>query len=125
MTTNSLSASPYVSLRTYRRSGLPVDTPVWLAPLDEHTHYLFSAGDAGKVKRLKHTAASQVATCDVRGGNVGTWQNCQAYLVTDEAEIQRAYDLLLAKYGWQMHLTNFFSRLTGRIDRRALIRLEC
>jgi hypothetical protein len=29
-----------------------------------------------------------------------------------------------AKYGWQMHLTDLLSRLTGRIRRRVWIEIE-
>lgn len=115
---------PYLSLRTYRRSGASVDTPVWFASSDEHTHYVFSAGQAGKVKRIRNSSTAQIAGCDGRGGSLEVWQNCHAYLVNEPGEIDRAYALLIDKYGWQMRLTNFFSRLTGRINQRAVIRLE-
>jgi len=31
---------------------------------------------------------------------------------------------LRAKYGWQMRLVDFFSRLTGRYGRRAILEIE-
>jgi hypothetical protein len=31
---------------------------------------------------------------------------------------------LLAKYGWQMRVLNFFSKLSGRIEERAILELE-
>jgi hypothetical protein len=60
----------------------------------------------------------------MRGGTLGLWQDCHAYVVSDSAEANLAYALLSRKYGWQMRLTNFFSRLSGRINQRAVIRLE-
>jgi hypothetical protein len=38
--------------------------------------------------------------------------------------VEGAYRALLRKYGWQMRTANFFSRLTGRFDRRAILELE-
>ena len=116
---------PYLSLRTYRRSGKAVDTPVWFAGETPERLYLFSASDAGKVKRIRNDGTSQIAPCDMRGGSVGTFEDCQASIVSDDNEITEAYDLLIRKYGWQMRLTNFFSRLSGRISNRTVIRLDC
>lgn len=114
----------YISFRTFRRSGIAVDTPVWFASVDPHSHYLFSAAGAGKVKRVKNSSTAQIATCDMQGGTLGLWHDCQAYLVSDSAEANIAYALLVRKYGWQMRLINFFSRLSGRINQRTVIRLE-
>ncbi len=116
---------PYLSLRTYRRSGKAVDTPVWFAGESSARLYLFSAADAGKVKRVRNDGKSQIASCDVRGGSLGTFEDCQASIVDDSKEIEQAYELLSKKYGWQMRLTNFFSRLSGRINNRTVIRLDC
>ena len=120
----SLTNHPYISLRTYRKTGATVDTPVWFASENENTHYVFSAADAGKVKRLRNSTKSQIATCDARGGSVGEWQDTESFLVNDEAECEKAYELLGKKYGWQMTITNFFSRLTGKINNRQVIRIE-
>ena len=38
--------------------------------------------------------------------------------------IERAHAALRAKYGWQMWLGDLFSRLAGRIARRAWIEIE-
>ena len=117
-------SSPYLSLRTFRKNGKPIDTPVWFAPDGPDRFYLFSAADAGKVKRIRNNSSAELASCDMRGGSLGQWHGCVALLVDDSQEIDRAYELLLARYGWQMRLTNFFSGLSGRINNRAVIRLE-
>ena len=120
----TLQDHSYISLMTFRRSGAEVKTPVWFASMDAKSHYCFSAADAGKVKRLRNSSTARIAPCDARGGYPGEWITCNAYLVEDENEINKAYRLLVDKYGWQMRLTNFFSRLSGRIGNRAVIRIE-
>ena len=114
----------YVSFRTFRKSGVKVDTPVWFASLNPETHYLFSAARAGKVQRVRNNPSSQIAACDARGGSLASWHNSNAFIVLDTDESTLAYRLLKEKYGWQMKLINFFSRLSGRIQNRTVIRLE-
>ena len=64
--TAPLPHSTYVSLTTFRRTGIPVSTPVWAAP-DGDTLVVWTRADSGKVKRLRHTPRVTVAPCDVRG----------------------------------------------------------
>ena len=118
-----LSDAPYVSLRTYRRSGVAVDTPVWIGGTGS-TLYVFSAADAGKVKRIRNNPAVQMATCDVRGKLRGEWSNGSATLMTDDAEVTQALAALRQKYGWQMWLADTGAKLTGRFSKRAYIRID-
>ncbi|MDZ7826283.1 MAG: hypothetical protein U5R48_10030 [Gammaproteobacteria bacterium] len=60
----ALLTARYISLETFRRDGRGVATPVWCAEADGIL-YLFSAGDAGKVKRIRgreRSTASPAAT---------------------------------------------------------------
>ena len=107
-----------------RRSGVEVRTPVWFASKGSGKLYCFSAADAGKVKRINHTKQVKVAACDVRGGSCGEWFNASAFLITEAEESREAYSLLKKKYGLQMAITNFFSKLTGKINNRAVIRID-
>jgi PPOX class probable F420-dependent enzyme len=118
-----LDREPYLNLATFRRSGAAVETPVWFA---EHAGrlYVFTEADAGKVKRLRANASIRVAPCSVRGRPKGAWLPGHARRVEDPTTIAAAYRALRRKYGWQMKLADFFSRLTGRIDRRAILELE-
>jgi hypothetical protein len=54
----------------------------------------------------------------------GDWIEGQARRIEDPAIESAAYAVLLAKYRWQMRVLNFFSRLSGRIDERAILELE-
>lgn len=113
----------YMALATFRRSGAEVRTPVWFAAMDGKV-YVFTAGESGKVKRLRRSSRARVAPSDVRGGVRGEWWDVAARLVTEPGLIERAHAALRAKYGWQAWVGDVFSRLTGRIRRRAWIEIE-
>ncbi len=117
-----LDRARYVSLATFRKSGVRVDTPIWAAP-HAGKLYAFTAGDSGKVKRLRRSARAEVAPCDVRGRLLGDWASARARIVENPGTIEAAYAALVAKYGWQMRLTDLLSRLSGRYDRRAILEI--
>ena len=113
----------YMALATFRRSGAEVRTAVWFAAMDGKI-YVFTAGESGKVKRLRRSSRARVAPSDVRGGVRGEWWDVAARLLTEPGLIERAHAALRAKYGWQAWVGDVFSRLTGRIRRRAWIEIE-
>jgi PPOX class probable F420-dependent enzyme len=115
-----LDDARYLSLATFRRSGAEVRTPVWFAAVGGRLHVV-TAGDSGKVKRLRVSSRARVAPCDARGRVHGAWQPATARIITEPALIQRAHAALRAKYGWQVRLLDIVSRLTGRARRRAWI----
>ena len=110
----------YASIATQKRNGSWVWTPVWFACADE-TYYVFSAGSAGKVKRLRNFTSIQVAPCTVSGKITGESLTARGWLENDEEQIQLAYRALRRKYGWQMHLLDFFSKLSGNYQKRQWI----
>ena len=124
---NSPSFNPatqkYVSLATYRRNGIEVKTPVWIAKVARR-YYVFSAGDAGKVKRIRTTPRVQVAACDVRGKVHSEWMEGRARILADSALIAQVRKALRKKYGFVMALIDFLATMTGRIHRRAYIEIE-
>ena len=113
----------YVSLATRRRDGREVRTPVWLVRLGTR-YYVFSAKDAGKVKRVRAQGSALLAPCSARGVPHGDWQPARARLVDEPALLGAVYAALRAKYGWQMRLLDWLSRLAGRYHHRAVIELE-
>jgi uncharacterized protein len=118
----TLDRHRYLSLATFRQTGAEVATPVWFADVDGLL-YVFSAGDAGKVKRLRRSSRARVAPCDVRGRVDSEWQEATARIVTDTGTIERARVAFRAKYGWRLWLLDLGSRLSGRIRRRAWIEI--
>lgn len=120
---DQLDREAYISLATFRKSGVAVKTPVWFARSGER-FYVFSEARAGKVKRLRNDPRIEVAPCTVRGRVTGDWLPGQARRVEDAATVETAYAALRRKYGWQMRLADFFSKLSGRFDARAILELE-
>ena len=113
----------YISLATRKRSGEWVATPVWFAP-DGDSYYLFSAGEAGKVKRLRNFSEARIAACTATGKLTGEWMDTRAFLLDQAADEARALQALRRKYGWQMRIGDCFSTLTGKMNRRQYIRVE-
>ena len=118
-----LNRARYVSFATFRKTGVAVATPVWCAE-DDGEFYVFSAAAAGKVKRLRNSSRARLAVCDAQGKLLGGWHEASAEIIMEPADVARALQILRAKYGWQMVLTDFFSRLTGRFKQRIYIRVR-
>jgi uncharacterized protein len=120
-TESSFSDAKYFSLRSFKKDGNPVDTPVWFAPLDGHW-VIFTDGTSYKVNRIRRNPRVQVARCDMRGKVLGPWVAGTARAVENEPErVQRAYASLNGKYGWLMRLGTFFATLSGRTRRRLIL----
>ncbi len=117
-----LSQQKYASIGTKKHNGSWVWTPVWMACLEsKNAFYLFSAGAAGKVKRVRNYAEIQVAPCTVSGKITGPAAPATAWLEDDADVSAKAYQALRAKYGWQMAVLDFFSKLSGNFNKRQLI----
>ena len=118
----SLMQAKFLSLGTYRKSREIVNTPIWFAEL-EGIYYAFSAGGAGKIKRLKNSSQSKVAACTSTGRVTGTWINASAW-VLEKNEQTTALKALHQKYGWQMSMVDYLSKLTGKYNQRAYIAIQ-
>jgi len=119
----TLDSESYINLATFRRNGETVETPVWFAARDGKL-YVFTESRAGKVKRLRNDARVRIAPCGVRGKLKGAWIEGTARRIDDPELVRGAYEALSGKYTWQMRMTDFISRLSGRIDQRAILELE-
>jgi PPOX class probable F420-dependent enzyme len=97
---DELSTSRYVLLRSFRRDGTPVDTPMWFA-LDEGA-LLFRTGIGPKTKRLERHPDVELTLCNYRGRvrPDATPVKGRATILSG-ADAARADGLLHARYGWQ------------------------
>ncbi|WP_372747933.1 PPOX class F420-dependent oxidoreductase [Litorivivens sp.] len=120
---SELDKHQYVLLGTRKKDGSMVDTPVWFAQQGK-TVYMFSAGNAGKVKRLRNFSDARLAPCTVSGKALGEFVPATATLLDDDASVREAHQQLVKKYGWQMRLLDLGARLGGRIKSRAFIKAE-
>jgi hypothetical protein len=87
-------------------------------------YYVFSAGDAGKVKRIRVTPRVRIAACDVRGNVQSDWFEARARIILDSTLIVEVRKALWSKYGLLMRLIDVIATMTGRIRRRAYIEIE-
>ena len=118
----ALADATYVSLRSYKRDGGAVDTPVWAAPLDGAL-VVFTLRDSFKVKRVRRDPRVMIAPCGVFGAVNGAWMDGTCRLVEDRDREARAYAALDAKYGWQMRLGTWMRRLAGGLERRVILEI--
>ena len=115
----------YVNLSTQKKDGSLVNTPVWFAQDGvKNDFYIFSAGEAGKVKRIRNFSSVNVAICDVRGNLQGEWISAQAELIDEEEFKIRAYRQLHKKYGLTIKVFDFFSKLFGKYNQRQLLKFK-
>jgi len=56
----------YISLTTFRKTGVAVATPVWFGE-DDGRLYVMARSDSGKVKRLRNNPQVRIAPCSIRG----------------------------------------------------------
>jgi PPOX class probable F420-dependent enzyme len=111
----------YVNLRSFKRDGSAVDTPVWFATLGDRI-VIFTDGTSYKVKRIRRNPKVELARCDARGGLLGPWLTGQCRIVEGEPDlVARAYDALNAKYGLLMRVLTVFSTIAGRVKRRLIL----
>jgi hypothetical protein len=111
----------YLNLKTFRKTGVGVPTPVWFAE-DQGILYVRTIDGSGKVKRIRNNGSVQVAPCDSRGGLLGDWLDAHAQLVTDQTTIDQVDRLLDRKYGFQRTMFNLLGRL--RKEKGATIAIE-
>lgn len=103
----------YISLETFRKSGVGVKTPVWFAQKPgQLMYYVYSEADSGKVKRIRNNSKVRIAPCDIRGQVKGEWVEAWARICSGD-EVELGQQLLRQKYGWQKRIGDFFSRLLG------------
>jgi PPOX class probable F420-dependent enzyme len=63
----SLRGHKYGLVVTFRRSGAPVPSPVWMAVDEVGRVYVQTGAKSGKVKRLRHDPTALIAASNVRG----------------------------------------------------------
>jgi PPOX class probable F420-dependent enzyme len=118
----TVAKSRYVSLTTFRKSGDPVATAMWIAPDTDGTLIISTHSDSGKVKRLRNDPRVELrpssATGAVKPDSVvvsGT-----AELIVDTSQRAHFVSLLRRKYGFQQR---FLAWVEARRGSRAVDRV--
>jgi uncharacterized protein len=112
----------YISLTTFRRDGRAVATPVHVVVTADGAHAYFRTWDVtGKAKRIRHTAAVEVAAATFRGRPLGPALKATARLL-DGAESEQAAARLAARHPvLQGRLIPWYHRLRGWTTQQYLL----
>jgi uncharacterized protein len=100
---SELSGARYALLRTYRRDGTAVDTPMWFDVKENSVVFRTKIGP--KTKRLSACPDVELTACDYRGrvrGDAKTFAGRATILSgVEAAEANRS---LHRRYGWQWNI---------------------
>jgi hypothetical protein len=113
-----LGSERFISLTTFRRSGEPVSTPVWVVP-NKSALLVTTQLSTGKIKRLRHTSRVELRPCD-RLGRIADGVAPIAGVAEireDEQSIRELNDAMVFKYGllfWLVVLAERFLERRGR-----------
>ena len=98
-----LSRARYASLRSRRRDGTPVDTPIWFARHADSIVFRTKIGP--KTKRLQARPDIELTACDYRGrirSGATVFAGRATILSGDDAA--EANRVLHRRYGWQWNV---------------------
>ncbi|HEU4326741.1 MAG TPA: PPOX class F420-dependent oxidoreductase [Roseiflexaceae bacterium] len=116
----------FVSLTTFRRSGEPVSTPVWVAQ-DGDALIVTTPADSGKVKRLCNNPRVELRPSDRMGGvkDDAVTVAGRVEIVSEEQHIKRLTSNIRRKYGLEYWIIMGIERLAniGREKDRLILRI--
>lgn len=121
----AVSEARFVSLTTFRRSGVPVSTPVWIVR-DGDALLVTTLGDSGKVKRLRNNPRVELRPCS-RSGKVAddaVVAGGTAIIRSDDADVARGSRMFLDRYRLEYRVFMVIERLFGGTKRRVMLRIS-
>ena len=97
----TISQEKYVSVATFRKTGMAVATATWIVPLDGGRAGLLTSSASGKAKRLRNCPSLTLQPSDVRGRvKAGTTpMTGTVELVTSGQDFEVIASKMRAKYG--------------------------
>jgi PPOX class probable F420-dependent enzyme len=111
-----IAEEKYIAFTTFRKTGEPVTSPVWVNPVSDGRIGFWTAMGTGKTKRLKNNPRVAVQPSDARGrvkagtdAVEGTAELVQSGPLFDE--VQRSGR---EKYGFMVSLSRNLGRLFGQ-----------
>jgi uncharacterized protein len=86
----------YISLTTFRKSGVAVRTPIWFAEADNKLYFMTNS-KLGKCKRIRNNPQVKIAPCTIRGRITGPEFSGTARMLP-ATEFARVRQAIKAKY---------------------------
>ncbi|AWB89183.1 PPOX class F420-dependent oxidoreductase [Salinibacterium hongtaonis] len=120
----AMAKPAYVLLTTFRRTGEPVSTPVWIAQSGDAL-LVTTDPQSGKVKRLRNNPAVELTPCDVRGRVTPGAPTIQASAeVRTDTETNAAMDAaFINKYGIQFRAIRGLGKLRRTPPSQTVLRI--
>ena len=107
-----LGQADYILLTTFKKDDTSVPTPVWVVRHGDELR-VWTAPDAGKVKRIRRSGKVQVAPCGLRGKPHGASVDAIATMLS-QSDADRVLDALAQKYGLRGRLAGWRARRGDR-----------
>lgn len=118
-----LNNARYAALKSFRKSGEEVVTPVWFAS-DANELYVFTEKNSGKVKRIRNNGSIELAPCSMRGTLKGGWTTATAAIDESRDTLDHVVELLGKKYGLEYRLYAFFGGRDKFVAERVILRIR-
>lgn len=112
----ALADERFISLTTFRRSGVPVSTPVWVTR-DGAALVVIAPADSGKVKRLRNDARVKVRPCG-RFGQVADGVEPvpgTAVVESDPSTVEHVRKAIRDAYPIEFRITMAIERAIGQV----------
>lgn len=103
----AIQGQKYISLTTFRKSGVGVPTPVWFGEEDGKL-YVMTRGTMGKTKRIRNNPQVKVAPSTIRGKVTGPEFTAIAHILRPEQH-RRARQSINRKY-WMARIPLIWAR---------------
>lgn len=120
---SDIAEAKYVALKSFRKSGEAVITPVWIVHENDEL-FIFTQGDSGKVKRIRRDGRVEIAPSSMRGTVKGEWQTGVAQVEDSPAAVDHVIDLLERKYGLEYKLFVLFKSKEKVRKGRVIVRVR-
>jgi PPOX class probable F420-dependent enzyme len=104
---SAIQGQKYISLTTFRKTGVGVPTPVWFGE-ENGKIYVMTRHDMGKAKRIRNYPGVKVAPCTIRGKVTGPDSPATARILPPE-EHTSARQTINRKY-WMARIPLIWSR---------------
>ncbi len=89
----------FLSMETFRKSGIGVKTPLWFAQ-EGNFLYVWTGADTGKIKRIRNNSRVNIAPCKRFGEVNGEWIAADATIDSSPAALKHVETLLRQKVGF-------------------------
>ena len=92
----AIHGQKYISLATFRKTGVPVPTPIWFAEEGDKLYFMTNS-KLGKCKRIRNNPNVKIAPCTIRGKISGPESSGTVRVLRPE-EFDRVRQAIKQKY---------------------------